>query len=62
MSNHSHLVLHVNKEKADALSTEDVIQRWHKLYKGTLISKRYLSPDLRKELHETQIIPIALIN
>lgn len=38
MSNHTHLVLHVNKEKADALSTEDVIQRWHKLYKGTLIS------------------------
>ena len=55
MSNHTHLVLHVNKEKADALSTEDVIQRWHKLYKGTLISQRYLSPDLLKELHETQI-------
>ena len=45
MSNHTHLVLHVNKEKADALSTEDVIQRWHKLYKGTLISQRYLSPE-----------------
>ena len=60
MSNHMHLVLHVNKEKADALSTEDVIQRWHKLYKGTLISQRYLSPDLRKELHETQIKTVEL--
>ncbi|MFD3321978.1 transposase [Alteromonas macleodii] len=60
MSNHTHLVLHVNREKADALSTEDVIQRWHKLYKGTLISQRYLSPDLRKELHETQIKTIEL--
>jgi putative transposase len=55
MSNHTHLVLHVAKEKADALSTEDVIQRWHRLYKDTLLSQRYISPDLPKDLHETQI-------
>ena len=60
MSNHTHLVLHVNKEKADALSTEDVIQRWHKLYKGTLLSQRYMSADSRKDLHETQIKTVEL--
>ena len=55
MSNHTHLVLHVAKEKAEALSTEDVILRWHRLYKGTLLTQRYLSPELRKDLHETHI-------
>ncbi len=60
MSNHTHLVLHVAKEKADALSTEDVIQRWHRLYKGPLLSQRYISPDLRKDLHETQIKTVEL--
>jgi putative transposase len=55
MSNHTHLVLHIAKEKADALSTADVIRRWHRLYKGTLLSQHFISPDLRKDLHETQI-------
>ena len=60
MSNHTHLVLHIAKEKADALSTADVIQRWHRLYKGTLISQRYISPALRKDLNETQIKTVEL--
>ncbi len=55
MSNHTHVVLHVAMDKAEAFSTEDVIQRWHTLYKGTLLTQRYLSPELRKDLHETQI-------
>ncbi|CAD5291812.1 transposase [Alteromonas sp. 38] len=55
MSNHTHVVLHVAKDKADAFTTEEIIQRWHKLYKGTLLTQRYLSPELCKDLHETQI-------
>ena len=55
MSNHTHIVLHVNKEKAIALSTEEVINRWHSLYRGTLLTQQYASPMTRKALSEAQI-------
>lgn len=55
MSNHTHMVLHIAKDKADVLTTEAVIQRWHRLYKGTLLTQRYVSPQLRKDMHELQI-------
>ncbi|NDW22803.1 transposase [Alteromonas hispanica] len=55
MSNHTHIVLHVNKEKAIALSTEEVIDRWHSLYRGTLLTQQYASPMTRKGLSESQI-------
>ena len=33
MSNHYHVVLHINKKKADSWSLDEVIERWHTLYK-----------------------------
>lgn len=44
MSNHTHVVLHINKEKADSLSVSEVIRRWHKLYNGMLLAQRYINP------------------
>ncbi len=41
LSNHYHVVLHINQEKALALSTDEVIERWHKLFKGTFHSQLY---------------------
>jgi len=38
MSNHYHAVLHIHKEQALSLSTDDVICRWHQLFKGSLLS------------------------
>ncbi|WP_269519155.1 transposase [Alteromonas sp. BMJM2] len=55
MSNHTHLVLHVNKEKASLLSTEEVILRWHSLYKGTLLTHQYSSLSTREDLSDSQI-------
>lgn len=43
MSNHYHVVLYINKEKADSWSLDQVIDRWHSLYKGHSLSQRYLS-------------------
>ena len=43
MSNHYHVVLHINKVKADSWSLDQVIERWHTLYKGNSLSQRYLS-------------------
>jgi REP element-mobilizing transposase RayT len=46
MSNHYHVVLHINKQQADNWSLDEVIERWHSLYKGNALSQRYLrSPD-----------------
>jgi len=42
MSNHTHLVLFVDIEQAKSWSTKDVIERWHQLFKGTLITQQYL--------------------
>ena len=42
MSNHYHVVLHINKAKSDAWSDEEVIERWHKLYKGNPLSQRFM--------------------
>jgi hypothetical protein len=41
MSNHYHVVLHINKAKADAWDLDEVIERWHTLYKGNALSQRY---------------------
>lgn len=45
MSNHYHIVLHINKAKADDWSLEDVIERWHQLYKGHALSQRFKLGD-----------------
>ncbi|MCY4046111.1 MAG: hypothetical protein OXE99_13675, partial [Cellvibrionales bacterium] len=41
MSNHYHVVLHINQEKADSLTDKEVINRWHKLFKGNMLSQKY---------------------
>ena len=41
MSNHYHVVLFVDDEKALAWSTEDVIKHWHQLFNGCVLSQRY---------------------
>ncbi len=43
MSNHLHLVLRVDLKTATEWTLEQVLQRWHLLYSGTLLSQRYLS-------------------
>ncbi len=41
MHNHLHIVLHVDSEQVKNWSTEDVLQRWHQLFKGTLLTQKY---------------------
>ncbi len=42
MSNHYHVVCFINTEKSNNWSSEEVIERWHSLFKGNLLSRRYL--------------------
>ncbi|WP_286268706.1 transposase [Thalassotalea hakodatensis] len=42
MSNHVHLVLFVDEETANSWSMDEVLKRWHQLFKGTLLTQKYL--------------------
>ena len=58
MSNHTHVVLYVDKILADGWDTNEVLRRYHKLHKGTLLTQKYvkgdeLSPSERLTFDET---------
>jgi len=42
MSNHYHVVLHVDQTRGMAWNESEVIERWHRLFKGSMLSQRYL--------------------
>ena len=46
LSNHYHVVLHVDAEKAKDWSDEQVILQWNQLYKGHLLADRYLAGEV----------------
>ena len=58
MSNHYHLVLHVDLERARAWSDDEVIKRWLTLYQGPPLIHRYLkqTPLLPAELQVVEDI------
>ncbi|MGS2720738.1 transposase [Paraglaciecola aestuariivivens] len=61
MSNHTHVVLCVDKDLAESWSKEEVIQHWHRLYQGTLLSQKFergdtLSKSETMSLEETVTI------
>lgn len=58
MSNHTHVVLHIDKPQADTLTTLAVLQRWHRLYKGTLLSAKYLCPQQRRSLSQAEVATV----
>jgi len=45
MSNHTHMVLYVDVAQANLWTTDEVITRWHQLFKGTLITQQYQRGD-----------------
>ncbi|MFQ3219728.1 MAG: REP element-mobilizing transposase RayT, partial [Paraglaciecola sp.] len=45
MSNHTHIVLYVDKTLADTWDTDEVLRRYHKLHKGTLLTQKYVKGD-----------------
>ena len=41
MSNHYHVVLHIDTERAQLWSECEVVERWHRLFNGNVLSQRY---------------------
>lgn len=56
MSNHIHLVLRINSDKARRWSTLEVVQRWHRLFRGTMLSQQYANGELEES---DQTLPTA---
>jgi REP element-mobilizing transposase RayT len=46
MSNHHHVVLRVDVDSPKSWSIDDIIHRWHNVYKGTFLSQRYMLGDV----------------
>jgi hypothetical protein len=46
MSNHYHVVLHINQQQAHTWSVHEVIDHWHCLFQGSLLSQRYSRDEL----------------
>ncbi|NNG42936.1 transposase [Pseudoalteromonas sp. NEC-BIFX-2020_002] len=45
MSNHTHLVLHVDDKKVNRLHDKAIGIRWHKPFKGTLLTQKYIQGE-----------------
>jgi REP element-mobilizing transposase RayT len=45
MSNHTHVVMHVDKGTALLWSVDEVLDHYHKLHKGTLLTQKYQRGD-----------------
>lgn len=55
MSNHVHVVLHVNRAEAEDWSLKATLQRWHQLFKGSMFSQRYLRGDPLEEAEQRKL-------
>ena len=49
MSNHYHIILHVDANKAMNWSQDEVIERWRKLFSGGVLLERYLAGQCSTE-------------
>ena len=61
MNNHLHLVLHVDSEQVNSWTTLEVLTRWHKLFKGTLLTVKFqreqpLTPFELEMVEETALV------
>jgi REP element-mobilizing transposase RayT len=46
MSNHTHVVVHVDKDTALSWSVDEVLRRYHKLHAGTLLTQKYVRGEV----------------
>lgn len=60
MSNHYHVVAHVDRARALDWSTGEVLTRWTQLFTGPLLVRRYLSPD-RARMDKAEIAKVEEI-
>ncbi len=60
MHNHYHLVVRVDDERVQDLSTEEVVRRWTSLYKGPLLVQRYVGNE-RQDMSEGELRQVDML-
>ena len=45
MNNHYHVVLHIDRNKAQQWSPQEVVKRWHRVFKGNPLSQQFAHGD-----------------
>jgi len=60
MSNHYHVVLKVDPQRATALSNDQIIERWTQLYKGPPLVQRYQSGETLNETDRGLLADLVL--
>lgn len=55
MSNHLHLVLYVDIDKVNTWSDKEVIEQWHKFFKGTALTQGFVKGELPNEYQVIQL-------
>ncbi|RNE89437.1 transposase [Marichromatium sp. AB31] len=55
MSNHVHLVVRVDADRAAGWSDAEVLRRWRCLFRGPMVVERFLSPATRAEMTEAEL-------
>lgn len=59
MSNHHHVVLHINLAESEQLSPQQICTRWHQLFKGTPLTQRFARGE-QFSSSEAQAVSIKL--
>ena len=58
MSNHTHVVLYVDKQACLAMTDSDVLHRWHQIYKGTRLTRLFVDKHLNKTLSDAELYTV----
>jgi hypothetical protein len=45
MSNHYHVILHINTGRTKNWTDHEVVERWHLLFNGTALFQKYLKSE-----------------
>ncbi|CAK0782036.1 transposase [Gammaproteobacteria bacterium] len=54
MSNHYHIVVRIDAMRAAEWSIEEILEHWTRLFTGPVIVQRYLSPETRALMTESE--------
>ncbi|MGF1725644.1 alpha-amylase family glycosyl hydrolase [Photobacterium nomapromontoriensis] len=61
MTNHTHVVLHVDEVQAKSWSQEEIITRWHQVCKGNYLSNTWLDVSQRSHMDKAQLLAVERI-
>jgi REP element-mobilizing transposase RayT len=61
MSNHYHVVLHVDREQAEEWDAKEVIRRWQQLFTGHPLVQRHLAGETLREVEQQLVAELVVL-